>query len=172
MKKYQEIGSVSKTFGLKGQLKLKVSDEYVSVLVKEKVVYFLEGSSHIPYFIESIEQGTQTLIKLEEVDSKEAAVKLTGKELFVPNEAIADVEEKDVADDLLFGWAKGYLIIDTDQEPVGDIIDILVYPQQELAVVEYKGKEILVPMNEKLIVGIDEEEMIMMVDVPDGLLNM
>ena len=170
MKEYQEIGSISKTFGLKGQLKLKVADNYLPILLKQKIIYLLEGSAYIPFFIEQLDNGTQLSVKLEEVDSKEVAVKLSGKAIFLPQEAIGHVEEE--ASDLTFDWAKGYLIIDTDQEPVGDIIDVVAYPQQEIAVVDYKGKEIMIPLNEKLVIGLDEEEKIMMMDIPEGLLEM
>jgi len=171
MKKYQEIGSVSKTFGIKGQLKLNVVDTYLAILLEQEVIFLLEGSNYVPYFVQNIENGTQLLIKLEEVDSKEVAVKLSGKSIFIQAEKV-NISEEEENSDLLFGWAKGYLIIDTDQEPVGDIIEVVAYPQQELAVVGYKGNEILIPLNEKLIVGIDEEEMIMMIDLPEGLLEM
>lgn len=171
MKKYQEIGSISKAFGLKGQLKLQIEDSYLAILQGQEVIYLLEGSTYVPFFVEDIEKNAQLLIKLEEVDSKEVAVGLSGKSIFLPEDQLNAVEEEDNSE-LLFGWAKGYLIIDTDQEPVGDIIEIVVYPQQELAVVDHNGKEILIPLNEKLIVGIDEDEMIMMIDVPEGLLEM
>jgi len=171
MKKYQEIGSISKAFGLKGQLKLQVADSYLPILQEQEVIYLLEGSTYIPFFIESIDKSSQLLIKLEEVDSKEGAIKLSGKTIFLPEDKLSSVEEDDNSD-LLFGWAKGYLIIDTDQEPVGDIIEVVAYPQQELALIEYKGNELLIPLNEKLIVGLDEEEMIMMIDIPEGLLSL
>jgi 16S rRNA processing protein RimM len=45
-------------------------------------------------------------------------------------------------------------------------------PQQEIAVVVYQNKEVLIPLNEKLIVSIDEDKKVILMDLPEGLLTL
>ncbi len=44
-------------------------------------------------------------------------------------------------------------------------------PQQEMAFLDYKGAEVLIPLNVQLIVSINEEKQEILMDLPEGLLD-
>jgi 16S rRNA processing protein RimM len=54
---------------------------------------------------------------------------------------------------------------------LGEIIEINEYPQQFVATVSYRNKEVMFPLNEDMIIEIDEDEGTLLVDLPDGLLD-
>ncbi|MNR60372.1 Ribosome maturation factor RimM [compost metagenome] len=54
---------------------------------------------------------------------------------------------------------------------MGEIIEVNEYPQQFVATVLYKETEIMFPLNEDMIIEIDEEEETLLVDLPEGLLD-
>jgi len=55
---------------------------------------------------------------------------------------------------------------------LGEIKEIIEYPQQEMAAIIIKEKEVLIPLNEQLILEIDEEKKLISMDLPEGLLNL
>lgn len=66
---------------------------------------------------------------------------------------------------------KGFTVSDETQGELGEIIDVNEYPQQFVATVLYKGTEVMFPLNEDMIVEIDEDEETLLVDLPEGLLD-
>jgi 16S rRNA processing protein RimM len=44
-------------------------------------------------------------------------------------------------------------------------------PQQEMAFLDYRGREVLIPLNEQLIISIDETQKHILMDLPEGLLD-
>lgn len=53
---------------------------------------------------------------------------------------------------------KGFIVHDQTIGELGEIIEINEYPQQFVAVVSYKFKEIMFPLNDDLIVEVDEKK--------------
>ncbi|HKG05409.1 MAG TPA: hypothetical protein VKB19_03070, partial [Pedobacter sp.] len=66
---------------------------------------------------------------------------------------------------------KGFIVIDEVHGELGEIIEVNEYPQQFVATIAHKTTEILFPLNEDMIVEIDEEEGTLRVDLPEGLLD-
>ena len=63
-------------------------------------------------------------------------------------------------------------MIDKEVGEVGVIEEILDMPQQEMTLIRYKKREVLIPLNEELILEIDEKKKQVMVDLPEGLLDL
>ena len=55
---------------------------------------------------------------------------------------------------------------------MGLIEDVREYPQQFLASIQYQEKEVLIPLNEAFIVEIDKTKKLLILDLPDGLLEL
>ena len=63
------------------------------------------------------------------------------------------------------------LMVDALLGEIGIIDEVLEMPQQEMAFLKYKERDVLVPLNEQFIQSIDEANRQVMVDLPDGLLD-
>lgn len=174
MKDYISIGYTKKTHGTKGHLKIKVNNQYLEDFAQAEVLFFEVKGKLVPHFIEDINFGHQVITKFEDIDSREAATYITAKEIFLrTKDILADKDrELEVVETLAFAKYINYTLIDTEQGSIGKIEEIVEYPQQEMAVVIYKNKEILIPLNQQLINSIDDKKQTILLDLPEGLLDL
>jgi 16S rRNA processing protein RimM len=63
-------------------------------------------------------------------------------------------------------------VTDKTTGPAGVITEVVEMPQQEMAFVLHHGREVLIPLNESLIISIDRENKTLLMDLPEGLLDM
>jgi len=66
----------------------------------------------------------------------------------------------------------GFEIIDIHLGTIGKVEEVLEMPMQILLKTNYKGNECLIPAIEPIIQGIDEEEELIEVELPEGILNL
>jgi 16S rRNA processing protein RimM len=160
------IGKTGKPHGIKGELKLWVEAAYETDLLEASAV-FIGGR---PFFIEQLRTGAGLILKLEGVDNRDAAQLLANRQLELRAEDIAEPEEEAASDPLLD--LVGFELYDSERGRIGVIEDVLDMPQQYLAVVEYQQKEVLVPLHEDLIRGIDPATGRITLQLPEGLLDL
>jgi 16S rRNA processing protein RimM len=165
---YFRIGSILKTKGLKGEMQLYIDFEDAP---KIKITsLFIEVSGKlVPYFVESIKhlQKNMAYLYLEDVDTIEKAAMLVKKDLYLPNKA----KPKKKKEEFTLKDLKGFIAVDIYEGELGEITDIHEFPQQLIAAVNYKGNEVLFPLNESIVQGIDLVKNIVSVDLPEGLLD-
>ncbi|MEP6612394.1 MAG: ribosome maturation factor RimM [Mucilaginibacter sp.] len=162
------IGSILKTKGLKGELHIYVDFDGIEA-VKFNTVFIETAGKLVPYFVESIKylQKNAAYLFLEDVDTIEKAATLAKKDIYLPNKLKPKKKE---AEFTLFDLV-GFTAIDDYEGELGKITDVQEYPQQILATVTYKNCEVLFPLNEEIIKGIDVVREIVRVDLPEGLLD-
>ena len=168
MKEYFKIGKLVAVHGLQGELLLK-HELGKKTSLKGLQAIFIEDkkNSFLPWFIESakIKSEEEIYLKLEGINSREAAIKLTQKEIWVPEIDFKKFAAKTAPASLL-----GYTII-SDNEPLGEILELIEQPHQLLCRLEIKGKEVLIPLHEASLQKIDHKKKEVLVELPDGLLE-
>lgn len=165
------IGKTLKPYGIKGELKVAMEDEFLDLLPELSVIFIKLNGTAVPYFPEQVNSDA-ALIKLEEVDSPEAAQKLSSKELLARREDIPFDPDSIVTDSLAFSHLKQFTIIDKEHGTVGIIIDVLEFPQQEMALLEIDGQDVLIPLNDSYITRVDEAKKQVFMDLPEGLIDL
>lgn len=168
MTEYFKIGKLVSAFGLKGELILQHNLGKKSSLKGLNAIFIEERkTSFIPWFIEStrIKSEEEIYIKLQDVNTREAAVKLTQKELWLPEADFKKFSAKTSPINLL-----GFDIIENEQT-LGKILEVIEQPHQILCRIEVKGKEVLIPLHEDTIVKIDKKKSQVIVELPEGLLE-
>jgi 16S rRNA processing protein RimM len=165
-----KVGMTKKTYGTKGELKLAVKDVFVEDLLKVDVAFLKIQGKLVPYFIEYFDYTNNLLVKFEEVDSPEAASKLTSKEFFLRKEAIK-VDLTDEADTPELEKLVGFQINDDTVGPVGKIEELIEMPQQLMAIVIYQDREVMIPLHVDLVSEIDQDQRIIKMKLPEGILS-
>ena len=162
------IGSILKPKGLKGELHIYVDFDGIEA-VKFNTVFIETAGKLVPYFVASIKylQKNAAYLFLEDVDTIEKAATLAKKDIYLPNKLKPKKKE---AEFTLFDLV-GFTAIDDYEGELGKITDVQEYPQQILATVTYKNCEVLFPLNEEIIKGIDVVRESVRVDLPEGLLD-
>ena len=69
-----------------------------------------------------------------------------------------------------YAFAEGFMVQDVNLGDLGKILSVEEFPQQEMAFVDYKGKEILIPMIDAFIIEIDKKENRILVELPETCL--
>ena len=173
--KLVQIGFTKKPHGLKGELKLQVNDRYLEDLMNTDVVIIQIKGKPTPFFVDDVRMGNAIIGKFEDIDTPESALTIANKELFLREEDIIpdDEREFEVEEDGGLKYLKciGYTIFDGENE-IGNIVDVLEYPQQEMAVVEYDNREVLIPLNSAFVVKRDDEAKRILMDLPEGILDL
>jgi 16S rRNA processing protein RimM len=159
---------LSKTTGTKGVLifvREKVSED---LLFKQKAVFVNLPPDYVPFMIQSVEAVSDKRyhIRFRDVDSPEQAEKLSGQEVFIP--------EKELPDEALqsFQGIEGFTVVDEEQGKMGEIVGLLENPAHEILVMTYKDNEVLIPVTESIVLGLDPEKKVIRTRLPDGLLDL
>lgn len=162
-----EIGKLQRTNGLKGQIHLFIKPEYDVLLDELKFLMVQIGGQIVPFFIENIQdKAGRLIVKFEKVDSESDARKLVNAPVFTTAEFLAEPEGNE------FSALAGYLLKDENYGELGTITEVQEYPQQFIFSVNCKGKEVLLPVREELITGIDDEARTVTYNAPEGLIEL
>lgn len=162
------VGSILKTKGLKGELHVYVDFEGLEKIKFSSVFLDISGKL-VPYFVSSVKylQKNAAYLVLEDVDTIEKASALVKKHIYLPNK----LKPKQKKQEFTLMDLKGFTAIDENEGELGIITGIHQYPKQLIAAVTYKDCEVLFPLNEDIIKQIDLPNQILLVDLPDGLLD-
>jgi 16S rRNA processing protein RimM len=170
--KYITIGYTKKSYGSKGQVKAVVQNQFLEDFVQSEFVFINQMGKPVPFFIESIEEMGDLLLKVEEIDSPEQAKAIISKDLFLREKDLSNPPIDIPDSDLEFGDLIGFILADVEVGDIGGIKEIQEFPQQEMAVVEYNGKDIFIPLHAKLVAAFDEKGKKITLKLPEGLLEL
>ena len=165
---YFKIGKFVSTFGLKGELVLKHHLGKKTSLKGIKAIFVEERKeSFIPWFVEAtkIKSDEEIYIKLEGIAVREQAIKLTQKEVWLPEEDFKKFSAKTSPINLL-----GYTILEKGRI-LGKILEVIEQPHQILCRIELNSKEAYIPLHEETIQKIDRKKQEVIVALPPGLLE-
>ncbi|MCC6460624.1 MAG: 16S rRNA processing protein RimM [Saprospiraceae bacterium] len=168
---YKQIGYSQKTHGVAGELKIFIEEPYEDLFVDQDRIFLDIKGTKQPFFIESIRGKAEFIVKFEDVNNREAAQLMQSRGLFLPAHEVPDALEAEEPT-LEYAGLVGYLLVDEDLGDIGRIEEILEMPQQEMAVLQYKGREALVPLNPQFIRAIDKAAQTVRVALPEGLLDL
>ena len=165
---YFKAGKLVAVHGLKGELIMK-HELGKKTSLKDLKAIFIEDrkDSFIPWFIETAKarSANEVLLKLETIDTREAAAKLSQKEIWLTEEDFKRLSAKSAPANLL-----GYTIVN-DKERLSEILEVIEQPHQLLCRIELNQKEVLIPINENFLRKIDHKKKEVIVVLPEGLLD-
>jgi 16S rRNA processing protein RimM len=165
---YFKVGKIVSSFGLKGEVILKHSLGKKTSLKGLKAIFLEERKeSFIPWFVEGtrIKNEEEIYLKLEGVNTREQTIRLTQKEVWLPEPDFKKFSAKSSPINLL-----GFDIIE-EEEKLGTILEVIEQPHQVLCRINYKGKEALIPLHEETLLKVDNKKRQVIVALPPGLLE-
>jgi 16S rRNA processing protein RimM len=169
MAQYFKIGKLAASFGLKGEVVLQHSlGKKTSLKGLDAIFIEDKKDSFLPYFIESssVKNDTEIFIKLDGVDTKEVARKLTPKEVWITEENFKKFTAASAPIAML-----GFNLITDEDEDLGEILEVIEQPHQILCAILIDGKEALIPIHAESLDKIDQKNRKVYVTLPDGLLD-
>lgn len=166
-----KIGIFNKPHGVHGELLFTFTDDIFDRVESEYVVCLLEGI-FVPFFIEeySFRSNSTALMKLKDVDTAEEARMLTNVEVYFPVR-LAEADGKG-SSGLTWNCLVGFRMKEVHCGHIGEVTDVDTSTANTLFVVNHGGNELLVPVREEFIAGIDMEHRVITVSLPEGLLDL
>lgn len=164
-----ELGFVARTHGLIGEVgvELDVDDP---ARYQDLEMAFLEIKNQlVPFMVEYCAfHNDKLLIKFEDVDDVDGAGKLTGTKLFLPLEKLPDLGD----DQYYYHELVGMEVVDHERGVLGKVENIYSANAHSLMSLQYKGKEVLVPIQDEIVQQVDKQEGKVTVVLPTGLLEL
>lgn len=163
-----EIGFIIKPHGLKGAVNIQMDvddpekyNEMESVIVKI-------GDNLVPFSISNLHLiGNKGIMQLQDIHTKEQASELKSCTLLLPLAQLPLLQK----DQFYYHEVIGYQIVDEELGALGTIENIFAGGNQDLISMNFKGKEILIPVSDEIVGSADHEQKILHVRLPNGLLE-
>lgn len=169
MTEYFKIGKIVSAFGLTGEVVLSHSLGKKTTF-KGLQSLFIEDKkdSFLPYFIETAKakSDTEVYLKLEEINTREKAIQVIQKEIWLPEADFKKFAAKSAPISLL-----GYQLLN-EGKPVGIIVEVIEQPHQVLCKIMLGNNEALIPVHEETLLNIDNKKKEVSVVLPQGLLEL
>lgn len=164
------IGQIVKLHGYKGGVSLFLDvthpEEYIDM-----ESFFIEIDGILtPFFVESFKLKNKgfAAVKFQGIDTEQEAKSLLKKKVFIPETELRELDESNFYDHEIIG----YEVEDVVKGKIGKVTAIADLKQNPLLVIEFKDKEILLPIFEGLIVNVDRKLKRLKVKAPDGLIDL
>lgn len=165
---YTRVGNFLKPQGTNGELRVDVDDKFWDDVIQGDHLFIKYNGNFIPYFVEYFREANHLLVKLEDIDTPESAAFFTLKEAFF--------RDKDINSDTgtitlsKMGW-EGYFVLNNGVI-IGQITEIQEFPLQIMAFVNDSDKNFMIPLVTEWIIDINDDDKIIQMKLPDGLVEM
>lgn len=163
------LGKIINLQGKKGELRFRPYEGAETLLAPGNEIYLKKEKNLIPYHLESVKKkGREYIIKLAGIDSAEEILFCLGQEVLFPEENLPRLAEGEFYEFELIGA----VVRTRDQAEVGQVAGFFEVSGKTLMVVEKDKKEILVPFEAAICLSIDIANKLIIIDPPEGLLDL
>lgn len=164
------LGKIVKKYSFKGELLAKLDTDQPELYENLDAIFIDVRNNLVPFFIEDSQLHKSNLlrIKFEEVDTEQDADALIKSDLFLPMALLPKLD----GNKFYFHEVIGFTITDTNFGEVGIIKSINDSTAQALFEIDRNGVEILIPMNDDFIKTVDRTNKTIMVETPEGLIDL
>ena len=164
------LGKIVKKYSFKGEVLVKLDTDQPEIYNNLDAVFIELKNKLIPFFIEKCQLHKSELlrIKFEDVITEEDADAIMKSELYLPLELLPKLEGKK----FYFHEVIGFMIEDVNFGNVGIIKGINDTTSQALFEIDRNGIEILIPMNDQFIKKLDRTNKKILVETPEGLIDL
>jgi 16S rRNA processing protein RimM len=167
---YITIGQTLKAHGINGELKLAIHPEYLDDFLDSARIFIDIKGTQLPYFIREIRGTNDLIVQFEDVNDRDTATLLQHKPVSLRTAEVTVLPTPVSADspDAL----TGYSIVDEEAGELGIIQSLEHLPQQLVALVDYNGKAIMIPINDHFVVHVDHDKKRLLMRLPEGLIDL
>ncbi len=164
------LAKIIKAHGLNGEVKIQLYFENSDTIRDNMKVTLIwsdgrERELNIEYIKYSIPRPR---IKFREILTREDTDEIREAEICLPRNDLPETEE----DEFYLQDLIGFEIIDENSQTLGLVSDVQIMPANDILVLDYQNKEVLIPMIDDIIKLIDFENNRIIIQVMDGLLDL
>ena len=167
------IGHYNKPHGVAGELSATVDVELEVLSGLSCLVSDIDGI-FVPFFVNAIrpKSGDTVLLTIDGIENEKEVARLVNRDIYALKR---DYQQESIdadADGYPLDFFIGFELRDSDGSRVGEITDVDEQTENAIFVVDRDGSEIMVPATDDLIVEFDVDNKLMVMDLPEGLLDL
>ena len=164
-----QVAQVLKSNGTEGELVWGFRDFGPEDIDLEEPVFIEYDGLPVPFFITSLTPrgGSKALVRLTDIRSYEDAEEIVGKAVYMSEDSIEEEWDEDDPAGLI-GWT----LLHADGRKAGAVTGVEDIPGNPCLYVESpEGDTAMVPLHEDLVIELDPDRKILIMNIPDGLLD-
>ena len=164
------LGKIAKKFSFKGEVLIYLDTDEPELYENLESMFVECGKHLVPFFIEnsSLHKNDFLRVRFEDVKNEEEADALLGNHVYLPLKMLPKLS----GNKFYFHEVIGFEIEDKRYGFVGEIQSINDSSAQPLFEILNGDVEILIPMIDHFLVKIDRENKKVIMDLPEGLIEM
>ena len=162
------LGRITKISGYEGAVAVRLEKIFTENIPQMESVFLDVEGRPVPFFISSLEYSGADILKLlfEGYDTNEKISEFIGCRVFLTSGLLKDSPVND--DKNLIGFR----VFVQEDKLLGSISEVLPNNDQWLiSVISINNKEILIPFHEDFILSIDKKKKIVIMNLPEGLID-
>jgi len=162
------LGRITKVKGYEGTVTIRLEKSFTEEIPGLNPVFLEIEGKPVPFFTTEPDYtgGGLLKLKLDGFESLEGLNEFTGCRVFLD---AGEGEQNPVKN--ISGIA-GFKVLTKDRITAGTIREIIENPGQWLMSVETEsGRELLIPLHEDLIIKVDKKKKTILMDLPEGLME-
>jgi 16S rRNA processing protein RimM len=166
------IGEIIKPHSYLGRARVAFFIPGLEDILEEGSFLFIEWNEKpVPYQIEEInwQDDKSAIIKFADVNNDETASQLKKKDIYLPQSELTEEHLEELNEEGLVGYE---VYNNEDGSVIGKVTDFIENELQSLLQIDASGKEILIPFHDSLILEISQKEKKIIVELPEGLLDL
>lgn len=165
------FGLFLKTHGIGGHLVLKLFFLPENEPEENEPVFVEVDGLPVPFFIKEFRviSDDTAFVLLDEVDSSTEASAFINCRVFTDRQKPGEDENNSGVN---YEMLEGFRIIDEKYGDSGILREVSEFSENTVMIVDFNGREILIPFHEDIIRNIDYERRIIEIAAPQGLLDL
>ncbi len=165
-----DLGTIVKAVGRRGEVKFLPGPDFWLEAFQAATLNLLSESSVREVHVDGFRaKGNTYIIKLAGFETIDDAESIVGSTLNVSLDAL---DESTLPRQLMPFQLMDRTVSLSDGTPVGKVVDVLLGPVQRCLIVKKGGERFLIPDAPEVIVNIDGENGAIVIDPPEGLLDL
>ena len=164
-----QVGIITSTHGVKGEVKVYPTTDDVRRFKKLKDIILDNGKEHIALELESVKFFKQMVIlKFKGIDTLNDVERFRQKSLYVTRANAVRLRK----DEYFIADLMGLKVVDEENKELGTLEDVMLTGANDVYVIKLlNGKELLLPAIKQCILNVDMENRCMQVHVLEGLIE-
>ncbi len=164
---YFLVASITKIHGIKGEFKISFdSDNHLNYLNKE-FFYVEKNGQFFSFHVDYIRPFQKSfIIKFNEIQDRTSAEAFLHAKLYLP---ISELPQLEKDTQFYYHEIVSATVVDEYYGETGIVKEVVQMPAQDLIVILYKNKEILLPITDETIVRWDRNQKNLYTKFPKGL---
>ena len=167
MEKQLQVGVISSTHGVRGEVKVFPTTDDVTRFRQLKTVYLDTGREMLPLEIQNVKFFKQfAILKFKGIDNINDIEKYRGKSLMIDREDAVDLEE----DEYFIADMIGMKVCTEDGSEFGTLKDVMETGANDVYIIDsLEHGEVLIPAIRECILDVDMDEERMTIHLMEGL---